>query len=68
MRGGQGVQRLRDRIDYKPHRIAWRRSNLVVDPAPGGRFDAVFCRNVLFYLAPDLRPRVLSLAKKSGKA
>ena len=42
-------------------RIAWRRSNLVVDAAPGGRFDAVFCRNVLFYLAPELRTRVLDL-------
>ena len=46
-------------------RIAWRRSNLVVDPAPGGRFDAVFCRNVLFYLAPDLRPRVLDVIAQS---
>lgn len=39
--------------------ITWRRSNLVLDPAPGGRFDAIFCRNVLFYLAPHLRPHVL---------
>ncbi len=46
-------------------RIAWRRSNLVVDPAPGGRFDAVFCRNVLFYLAPDLRARVLDVIANS---
>ena len=39
--------------------ISWRRHNLVADPAPSGRFDAVFCRNVLFYLAPALRSRVL---------
>lgn len=42
-------------------RVMWRRSNLVVDPAPPGAFDAVFCRNVLFYLAPALRVRVLDL-------
>lgn len=39
--------------------ITWRRSNLVLDPPPAGGFDGIFCRNVLFYLAPDLRPRVL---------
>lgn len=39
--------------------VTWRRSNLVLDAPPAGAFDAVFCRNVLFYLAPDLRPRVL---------
>lgn len=39
--------------------IGWRRSNLVLDAPPGRAFDGVLCRNVLFYLAPDLRPRVL---------
>lgn len=39
-------------------RITFRRQNLVADPAPG-QFDAVLCRNVLFYLAPDLRAKVL---------
>lgn len=40
-------------------RIAWRRQNLVADLPPPGRFDAVFCRNVLFYLAPGRRAQVL---------
>ncbi|WP_085809723.1 protein-glutamate O-methyltransferase CheR [Sphingomonas sp. TZW2008] len=40
-------------------RIAWRRQNLVADLPPPGRFDAIFCRNVLFYLAPGLRAQVL---------
>lgn len=39
--------------------INFRRSNVVLDPPPGRNFDGVLCRNVLFYLAPDLRPRVL---------
>lgn len=42
-------------------RIVWRRHNLVADAAPIGQFDAVFCRNVLFYLAPALRAKVLDL-------
>lgn len=39
--------------------IAFRRHNLVADPAPVGGFDMILCRNVLFYLAPALRERVL---------
>ncbi|SEJ22714.1 chemotaxis protein methyltransferase CheR [Sphingomonas sp. OV641] len=46
-------------------RIIWRRSNLVLDPPPAGGFDGIFCRNVLFYLAPDLRPRVLDAIARS---
>lgn len=40
--------------------VTFRRHNLVADPAPTGQFDAVFCRNVLFYLAPALRGEVLA--------
>ncbi len=39
--------------------IAYRRQNLLTDPAPSGQFDAVFCRNLLFYLAPAARRRAL---------
>ena len=39
--------------------IRFVRHNLVADPAPAGQFDAVFCRNLLFYLTPTLRSRVL---------
>lgn len=39
--------------------ISFRRQNVVADPAPIGPFDAVFCRNLLFYLAPALRAQVL---------
>lgn len=42
-------------------KIAFRRHNLVGDPAPVGRFDVVFCRNVLLYLSPVLRRRVFDL-------
>lgn len=38
--------------------ISYRRHNLVDEPAPG-RFDAILCRNVLFYLAPHRRVQVL---------
>ena len=48
--------------------ISWRRQNLVADPAPSGRFDAVLCRNVLFYLAPSLRAKVLDSIAASLKA
>lgn len=40
-------------------RVSWRRHNIVADPVPLRHFDAVFCRNVLFYLAPELRGKVL---------
>jgi len=40
-------------------RIAFRRLNLIADPLPVGRFDVILCRNVLLYLPPELRRRVL---------
>jgi chemotaxis protein methyltransferase CheR len=40
--------------------VSFRRQNLLTDPAPPGEFDAVLCRNVLLYLAPDRRRRVLA--------
>lgn len=40
--------------------VAYRRQNLVADPAPAGQFDLILCRNVLFYLAPPLREGVLA--------
>jgi chemotaxis protein methyltransferase CheR len=39
--------------------VSYRRHNLVADPAPVGQFDLILCRNVLFYLVPALRERVL---------
>jgi chemotaxis protein methyltransferase CheR len=39
--------------------VRFRRQNLVADAAPVGLFDAVMCRNVLFYLTPLLRAAVL---------
>lgn len=38
--------------------INYRRHNLATDPPPG-RFDMILCRNVLFYLSPAVRQRVL---------
>ncbi|WP_022686219.1 CheR family methyltransferase [Sphingomonas phyllosphaerae] len=40
--------------------IQYRRHNLVVDAPPAGEFDLILCRNVLFYLAPQLREQVLA--------
>ncbi len=48
-------------------RIAWQRRNIVLDPPPPGRFDAVFCRNLLFYLAPERRSQVLDTIAGSLK-
>lgn len=39
--------------------VVYRRQNLLIDPAPLGQFDAVFCRNLLFYLAPPARRQAL---------
>ncbi len=40
--------------------IHYRRLNLVADAPPPGRFDLVLCRNVLLYLAPDMKARVFA--------
>lgn len=40
--------------------ITYRRQNLAADPAPPGQFDLILCRNVLYYLAPAARERVLA--------
>ena len=39
--------------------VSFRRQNLAADRAPAGQFDAIFCRNVLFYLTPKHRAEVL---------
>jgi chemotaxis protein methyltransferase CheR len=40
--------------------VRWRAFNLLDDPiALGGRFDVVFCRNVLIYFDPPTKRRVL---------
>ena len=39
----------------------FRQWNLLDDPAPLGRFDIIFCRNVLMYLDQATRKRVLSM-------
>lgn len=49
--------------------IHYRSLNLVADRAPPGRFDLVFCRNVLLYLAPAMKSRVfasLAMALRPG--
>ena len=38
--------------------VSFRRHNLVADAPPVGGFDAIFCRNVLFYLPQSLRTEV----------
>jgi chemotaxis protein methyltransferase CheR len=39
--------------------VTFRRHNLVDEAPPAGKFDAVLCRNVLFYLAAPRRAQVL---------
>lgn len=39
--------------------VRWRTFNLLDDPKPLGRFDVVFCRNVLSDFEPSTRTRVL---------
>jgi chemotaxis protein methyltransferase CheR len=40
-------------------RVRWRRVNLAADLSAVGRFDVIFCRNVLCDLDEAVRPRVL---------
>ena len=40
--------------------VAFRRVNLVADPAPAGQFDLVLCRNVLLYLSPETKLSVFA--------
>ncbi|MDP1737190.1 MAG: protein-glutamate O-methyltransferase CheR [Caulobacter sp.] len=40
-------------------RVRWRRINLAADLSAVGRFDVIFCRNVLCDLDEAVRPRVL---------
>jgi chemotaxis protein methyltransferase CheR len=40
--------------------VTFRSFNLLDDPKPLGRFDVVFCRNVLIYFDPPTKARVLS--------
>ena len=41
--------------------VSFREWNLLDDPAPLGRFDIVFCRNVLIYFDPPTKAKVLGL-------
>jgi chemotaxis protein methyltransferase CheR len=39
--------------------VSFREWNLLDNPAPLGRFDVVFCRNVLIYFDPPTKAKVL---------
>jgi chemotaxis protein methyltransferase CheR len=39
--------------------VTFQRFNLLTDPKPLGKFDVVFCRNVLIYFDQDTKARVL---------
>ena len=47
--------------------VAFRRMNLVSDPAPPGQFDVVLCRNVLLYLSTDTKAKVFPKIAKAMK-
>lgn len=44
--------------------VRFREFNLLDDPAVLGRFDIVFCRNVLIYLDPDEKRTILKRIRK----
>jgi chemotaxis protein methyltransferase CheR len=46
-------------------RVAFRDFNLLWDFAPLGKFDAIFCRNVLMYFEPETRRSVLTRLEKA---
>ncbi|WP_156351502.1 CheR family methyltransferase [Sphingomonas sp. Leaf25] len=41
------------------YRVLYSQQNLIADPPLAGRFDIVLCRNLLMYLSPPMRRRVL---------
>jgi len=53
-----GNQRWRVKDFLRP-RISFKVFNLMEDPTPFGRFDIVFCRNVLIYFEPETKAKVL---------
>ena len=71
---GLSVQRLLKHFSQEGHEwqihatlravCRFRQWNLLDDPVALGRFDVVFCRNVLFYFNRDVRSRVLRLIRK----
>ena len=72
----RGVSRLRLQRHFKPDRQGWvvngdlralcrfREWNLLDDLSPLGRFDVVFCRNVLFYFSRAVRVRVVAAIRE----
>ncbi len=71
---GLSVQRLLKHFTQEGHEwqveaglralCRFRQWNLLDDPAPLGRFDIVFCRNVLFYFNRKVRTQVLARIRK----
>ncbi len=71
---GLSVQRLLKHFTQEGHEwqvdaglralCRFRQWNLLDDPAPLGRFDIVFCRNVLFYFNRRVRIQVLASIRK----
>ncbi len=52
--GWRIIKPIRDMAEFRE----W---NLLADPAPLGRFDVVFCRNVLIYFDPPTKARALEM-------
>ncbi|PKP98949.1 MAG: chemotaxis protein CheR [Alphaproteobacteria bacterium HGW-Alphaproteobacteria-15] len=48
-------------------RVQFRRHNLAQDGPPPGRFDIIFCRNVLFYFSPALRRHALNTLRMATR-
>ncbi len=50
--------------------VAYRRTNLVAEAPPPGRFDVVLCRNVLLYLSTETKglvfPRIAAVMQPGG--
>ena len=52
-----------DRWEVRPeirNRVSFRELNLMQSFAPLGKFDIVFCRNVLIYFSSDLKKDILN--------
>jgi chemotaxis protein methyltransferase CheR len=44
-------------------RISFRQINLL-ESGPGGKFDVIFCRNVMIYFEADVQQRVVSMLER----
>ena len=55
--GDKGMSKVKDSIKKM---VSFRQLNLLNSYSLMGRFDIIFCRNVLIYFAPEIKKQIIS--------